>query len=344
MKTIFVVDDNPVNLATAKQALSGEYRVLTVPSAEKMFSLFSKVMPDLILLDIEMPEIDGFTAIAKLMANEITARIPVMFLTASTDSEIEAKGLSLGAVDFVSKPFSAPVLLNRIAHHLHISDLVKKRTERIEQLQNGIVFTFANIVESRDKVTGGHITRTSQYIKILIDAMVNKGVYLEELNDWDLNTVIASSQLHDVGKIVVSDLILNKQGKLTFEEYHEIKRHTTEGENLIDQMIAQTGDALFLQHARLFAGSHHERWDGKGYPRGLREEEIPLQGRIMAIADVYDALVSERPYKPAFTCEEAEEIIRKDAGTAFDPLIVDIFNDVKGKFAAIAESNRGDVK
>jgi len=344
MNTVFVVDDNPVNLATAKQALSRNYRVLTIPSAEKMFSLFSKVMPDIILLDIEMPEMDGFAAISKLMANELTSRIPVMFLTASRDTEVEAKGLSLGAVDFVSKPFSAPVLLNRIANHLHISELVKKRTERIEQLQNGIVFTFANIVESRDKVTGGHITRTSKYLKVLIDAMISKGVYLEELAEWDFNTVIASSQLHDVGKIVVSDLILNKQGKLTFEEYHEIKRHTTEGEKLIDQMIAQTGDALFLQHARLFAGSHHERWDGKGYPRGLQEEEIPLQGRIMAIADVYDALVSERPYKPAFTCEEAEDIIKKDSGAAFDPLIVDVFNEVKREFAAIAESNRGDVK
>jgi len=344
MKTVFVVDDNPVNLAIAKQALSGKYRILTISSAEKMFSMFSKIMPDLILLDIEMPEMDGFVAISKIMANELTARIPVMFLTASTDSEVEAKGLALGAVDFVSKPFSAPVLLNRIANHLHISELVKKRTERIEQLQNGIVFTFANMVESRDKITGGHISRTSQYIKILMDAMISKGVYLEELSDWDLNMVIASAHLHDVGKIAVSDLILNKQGKLTLEEFVEMKRHTTEGEKLIDQMIEQTGDALFLHHARLFAGSHHEKWNGLGYPRSLQGEKIPLQGRIMAIADVYDALVSERPYKPAFTCEEAEEIIKKDSGISFDPHIVDVFNGVKGEFAAIAESNKGDAK
>jgi len=344
MKTVFVVDDNPVNLATAKQALSSEYRVLTVPSAEKMFSLFSKIMPDLILLDIEMPEIDGFTAIAKLMSNEITARIPVMFLTASRDTEVEAKGLALGAVDFVSKPFSAPVLLNRIANHLHISELVKKRTERIEQLQNGIVFTFANIVESRDKITGGHIARTSQYIKILMEAMVKKGVYIEELNDWDLNMAIASANLHDVGKIAVSDLILNKQGKLTIEEFSLMKLHTTEGEKMIDQMMEQTGDALFLRHAKLFAGSHHEKWNGQGYPRNLQKEEIPLQGRIMTIADVYDALVSERPYKPAFTCKEAEEIIKKDSGTSFDPIIIDVFNEVKDEFAVIAESVKGDKK
>jgi len=337
MKTIFVIDDNPVNLATAKQALSGSYRVLTIPSAERMFSLFSKITPDLILLDIEMPEMDGFTALAKLMANEHTTKIPVMFLTASRDSEMEAKGLALGAMDFISKPFSAPVLLNRIANHLHIGELVKKRTERIEQLQNGIVFTFADIVESRDKVTGGHIARTSQYIKILMNAMMNKGVYLEELVDWDLNMAIASARLHDVGKIAVSDLILNKNGKLTSEEFEEMKRHTMEGEKIIDQMIAQTGDALFLRHAKLFAGSHHEKWNGKGYPRNLQKEDIPLQGRIMAIADVYDALVSERPYKPAFTCEQAEEIIQKDSGVAFDPLIVDVFNEIKEEFAAIAK-------
>jgi len=345
LKTVFVVDDNPVNLATAKQALNGSYRVLTIPSAEKMFSLFSKITPDLILLDIEMPDMDGFAAITKLMANEQTAKIPVMFLTASTDSELEAKGLALGAMDFISKPFSTPVLLNRIKNHLNIGDIVKKRTERIEKLQNGIVFTFANIVESRDKVTGGHITRTSKYIKSLVNAMVAKGIYLEELMDWDLDTVIISSRLHDVGKIVVSDLILNKQGKLTYEEFSEIKRHTTEGERVIDQMISQTGDAQFLHHAKIFAGAHHERWDGKGYPRGLREEEIPLQGRIMAIADVYDALVSERSYKPAFTSAEADEIIKKDSGTAFDPLIVDAFNGIKEEFANIAEKyKQGDDK
>jgi len=344
MKTVFVVDDNAVNLATAKQALSKSgYRVLTIPSAEKMFSLFSKITPDIILLDIEMPEMDGFTALAKLMANEYTARIPVMFLTASTDSEMEAKGLALGAVDFISKPFSEPVLLNRIANHLHIGELVKKRTERIEQLQNGIVHTFADIVESRDKITGGHIARTSQYIKVLMNAMMNKGVYSEKLNDWDLNMAIASARLHDVGKIVISDLILNKQDKLTPEEFIEMKRHAIEGEKIIEQMIAQTGDALFLRHAMLFAGSHHERWDGKGYPRNLQGEDIPLQGRIMAIADVYDALVSERPYKPAFTCEQAEEIIQKDSGKYFDPAIVDAFNEVKGEFAAIAGNKTEEV-
>lgn len=345
MKTIFVVDDNATNLATAKHALvEGGYRVLTLPSAERMFSLFVKIRPDLILLDIKMPDMDGFAAIKKLKANEGTAGIPVMFLTASTDVETEVKGLKLGAVDFVVKPFSPPVLLNRIANHLLIDEIIKKRTEQIEQrkkqiieLQNGIVFTLANIVENRDKITGGHIDRTSKFIRILMEAMMAKGLYLEEMIEWDLDMVVASALLHDVGKIAVSDLILNKPDKLTADEFGKMRCHTTEGETIIDQMIDQTGNAQFLQHAKLFAGSHHERWNGEGYPRGLKGEEIPLQGRIMIIADVYDALTSERPYKPAFSREETEAIILKDSGTYFDPNIIKIFNEVKDKFAEVAE-------
>ncbi|MDR2732078.1 MAG: response regulator, partial [Fibromonadaceae bacterium] len=322
MKTIFVVDDNNTNLTKAKEVLGSHYRVLALPSAEKMFALFVKIKPDLILLDIDMPEMDGFVAIEKLKANESTAHIPIMFLTASTDVEMEAKGIKLGAIDFVKKPFSPPVLLNRIANHLHIDEMIRKRTEQIElhteqivRLQNGIVFTMANLVESRDKITGGHIERTSRYIKILMDAMMGKGLYLEEMIEWDLDMVVASARLHDVGKISVPDLILNKPDKLTQEEFAKIRLHTTEGEQIIDDMIDQTGQALFLYHAKLFAGYHHERWDGNGYPYGKKSEEIPLQGRIMAVADVYDALVSVRPYKKAFTCEEAEAIIQKDSGT-----------------------------
>jgi len=343
MKTVFVVDDNAEDLVVAKQALSGSYQVLTIPSAEKMFLLLSETTPDIILLDTEMPEMDGFAALAKLKANEYAAIIPVMLLTSSANAEMETKGLALGVVDFISKPFSAPRMLNRIKNHLRIGDLAKKRTERIEQLQKSIVFTFANIVESRDKVSAGHITRISQYIKVLVKAMIARDVYSEELADWDLNTAISAAHLHDVGKIVVSELILNKHGKLTHEEYSEIKRHTTEGEKIIEQMIAQTGDSLFLYHAKLFAGAHHERWDGEGYPRGLQEEEIPLQGRVMALADVYDALVSERPYKPAITCDEAAEIIIKDSGTAFDPLIVEVFNGIKEKFAEIIKTTNKDM-
>jgi putative two-component system response regulator len=291
-----------------------------------------------------MPEMDGFEAITKLKANESTMHIPVMFLTASTDVETEAKGLELGAIDFVVKPFSPPVLLNRIANHLQIDEMIRKRTEQIGmyagqivQLQNGIVLTIANLVENRDKVTGGHIERTSHYIKILTDAMITKGLDTEEMLEWNLDVVVASSRLHDVGKISVPDLILNKPGKLTDEEMAKMRMHTIYGEQIIDDMIARTGQALFLHHAKLFAGYHHEHWDGNGYPYGKKGKEIPLQGRIMAIADVYDALISERPYKKAFSREETEAIIQKDSGCSFDPDIIEIFNEVRDEFAAAAE-------
>jgi len=338
MKTIFVVDDNDVNLTKVKRVLEGEYRVLTIPSAERMFELIKKIMPDLILLDIDMPEMDGFTAITKLKEREDTAKIPVIFLTASTDEEIEAQGFKLGAVDFLSKPFSSTVLTNRIETHLHIDELIKKRTEKIGQLQNGIVSVIADIVESRDKITGGHIERTTMYLKIMIEGMKAKGIYVDEIKDWNIDVVTSSARLHDVGKINISDLVLNKPGKLTPEETEDMRCHAALGEQIVDRIVAKTGEGFFLHHAKLFAGYHHERWDGKGYPRGLKGREIPLQGRIMAIADVYDALLAKRPYKPAFPREEAEEIIKNDSGIYFDPDLVAVFLSVKDEFAAVAEA------
>ena len=337
MKTIFVVDDNDVNLVQAKRALDGHYRVRTMSSAAKMLEIINKIIPDLILLDILMPEMDGFEAIKKLKENKLTENIPVMFLTASTDDEIEAKGLEHGAVDFVTKPFSPSVLRNRIAHHLHIEELLKKRTERLERLQDGILDVVVDMVESRDKVTGGHIERTSKYIQILIETMLEKGVYADEMKAWDLDTVISSARLHDVGKISVSDVILNKPCKLTPEDYEEIKKHAHEGESIIDKMIFKTGEESFLHHAQLFAGYHHEKWDGTGYPRGLEGEDIPLEGRLMAIADVYDALVSERPYKKPFTHEKAVGIITNDSGKQFDPQIVNVFLSIHSLFKEVGQ-------
>jgi len=334
MSTIFVVDDIDTNLAKAEQALEGIYDVFSLPCVSGMFALLQKITPDLILLDIEMPEMDGFTAIKKLKENSKTASIPVMFLTASANPAIEARGIKLGAVDFVIKPFSAPVLINRIANHLHINKLIKERTRKIELLQRGIVSVLADMVENRDETTGGHIERTSMYVKILVDAMLERGVYAEEMRGWDTNELVSSSRLHDIGKITISDLILNKPGKFSDEEFAIMKKHTSAGERIINQIIAQTnmvGDT-FLLNARLAAGHHHEKWNGTGYPRGLKEEEISLQGRIMAIADVYDALVSERPYKKAFSDEESVNIIVSDSGKHFDPKIVAVFLEIKDKF------------
>jgi putative two-component system response regulator len=263
-----------------------------------------------------------------------------VFLTAHTDDKVEAQGFELGAVDFIAKPFSEAVLLNRITTHLNIDGLIKKRTERIQQLYNGILSIVANMVESRDAVTGGHIERTSRYLEVLITEMLKKGIYKDELSSWDIETAVSSARLHDIGKITVRDAVLNKPGKLTPEEFGEIKLHTTEGVKMIDRIIAIIGDEPFLQSAKSLAGYHHERWDGNGYPYGLKEYDIPLQGRILAVADVYDALVSKRPNKEAFPIDKAENIINDDSGVFFDPLIVEVFNEKKKDFAEIASQYR----
>jgi len=337
MKTIFVVDDSDTNLAMAEQALDEQYRVMTMPSAAKMFALLAKITPDLILLDIEMPEMNGFEALEKLKHTQVWADIPVMFLTGHNDAVMEVKGFEMGAVDFVKKPFSAPVLLNRIKAHLDIDEIIRERTAKLRLLQNGIVSVLADIVDYRDKSTGGHIERTSIYIKILINYMKTHNIYADELADWDIDKAISSARMHDLGKISITDIIVNKPGKLTDEEFETMKTHALEGERIIDEIIARTGEEDFLSNAKLFAGYHHERWDGQGYPRGLKGTDIPLHGRIMAIADVYDALVSERPYKKALSHEDAVAIITSNAGTHYDPLIVDAFCEISDKFRAVKD-------
>jgi putative two-component system response regulator len=335
MKTIFVVDDSDTNLSMAESALEDNYIVMTMPSAAKMFSLLEKKIPDLILLDIEMPEMDGLQALIKLKSVDIWADIPVIFLTGRTDEKVEVQGFELGAIDFITKPFSAPVLTNRIKTHLDIDQLIRERAAQLHRLQNSIVSVLANMVENRDKTTGGHIERTSEYIKILINEMKERGIYSDEILTWDVEKIISSARMHDLGKISITDIIMNKPGKLTDDEYEIMKTHAQEGERIIDEIIAQTGEGEFLRNARLFAGCHHERWDGNGYPNGLKGHEIPLQGRIMAIVDVYDALVSARPYKKAFDDEEAVQIIMNNAGTQYDPVIADVFFSVKDKFKAV---------
>jgi len=350
-KTIFVVDDNETNIAAAEDALTEHYRVIALNSAAKMFDALRKFTPDLILLDIEMPEMNGFDAMKKLKSNDAHSEIPVIFLTGLSDASTEANGIALGAVDFIMKPFTEPVLLNRIKKHLGIDELVRERTrqlahrteqlarrsEQLLQLQNGIVFTLADIVENRDANTGGHIDRTSVYMNILVEAMIENTVYDEDTKNWDVDSVVSSARLHDIGKISIPDLILNKPDKLTDEEFDVIKTHPEVGMRMIEQMTERTGDAIFLRNAKLFAAYHHEKWNGTGYPYGLKETDIPLHGRIMAVIDVYDALVSDRPYKKAFSHEKAVSIIMEDAGSHFDPLIAKIFYMIQDKILAAKE-------
>jgi len=339
MKTIFIVDDNDTNLIMATAALDDVYKTFAMPSAEKMFKLLKRVTPDLILLDVDMPDMDGFEAIKVLKSDEKLKLIPVIFLTASNDAKSEISGFELGALDFITKPFSPPVLIRRIQSHIETDMIVKISQQAVRNIHNATISVIADLVENRDQVTGGHIERTQGYLTILIDKLMSDGIYTDEIKHWDMNLLLPSAQLHDVGKINISDLILNKPGILTKEEFELVKTHCIKGELIIDQIISKTRDDGFLQHAKKFAGSHHEKWDGSGYPRGLHKEEIPLEGRIMAIPDVYDALVSERPYKIPFSHDEAVDIISKDSGRHFDPKIINAFKKVAKDFRLKWEEN-----
>lgn len=337
MKKIFIVDDNATNRATAKIALDDSYETLALPSAQKMFQLLEKVIPDLILLDVDMPEMDGFEALSILKADEKLKTIPVIFLTAKNDTESEIRGFEMGAIDFINKPFSPPVLIKRIELHIEMDRLIKESLAKVRKVHNATINVIANMVENRDKVTGGHIDRTQKYLFILINEMVRSNIYNDEVSKWNIELFLPSAQLHDVGKINISDVILNKPGKLTDEEYDLIKEHCVKGEKIIDEMINKSDEDGYLIYSKRFSSCHHEKWDGTGYPRGLSGEGIPLEGRIMAIADVYDALVSERPYKKPFTHEEAVEIIKDGSGTHFDPKIVDVFLNVADDFKTQTE-------
>ena len=339
MKTVFIVDDSATNLITAKNALTGVYKAYTMPSAESMFQLLQKITPDLILLDVSMPEMDGFEALSILKSDEKLKNIPVVFLTAKNDAESEIKGFEIGAIDFVSKPFSPPVLIKRIEMHIDTDRLIKESLRSVRKIHAATISVMANLVESRDNVTGGHIDRTQKYLSILVNELIRTGIYADTVSNWNLEVLLPSAQLHDVGKIVVSDLVLNKPGKLNDEEFALIKRHCAEGERIIDEMIDKAEEDGFLHYAKRFAAYHHEKWDGTGYPKGLAGEDIPLEGRVMAIVDVYDALVSERPYKKPFSHEQAIEIIKNDSGTHFDPSIVEAFLNVADDFWVESKNN-----
>ena len=354
-KTIFIVDDDSTNLMAGRNALEEHYNVLTLNSGVRLLKMLEKRTPDLILLDIEMPEMNGYETIKNLKGKRETEHIPIIFLTAKSDSDSELEGLSLGAIDYIAKPFSKPLLLKRIEVHLlvesqkqelihfnnNLQELVEEKTKSVMELQDALLKTMAELVEYRDDVTGGHIGRTQSYLEILIKKMRTVGLYKDIISSWDTRLVLQSAQLHDVGKIAIKDVVLLKPGKLTFEEFEQIKWHTTFGEKIISRIQECTPNQEFLEYASVMTISHHEKWDGSGYPNGLIGEDIPLLGRLMAIADVYDALISDRPYKPAYTHEEAVKIITDGKGSHFDPKLVDMFLDVAEEFDQIAEQQKG---
>jgi putative two-component system response regulator len=345
---IMLVDDNITNLDLGKEILKDRYIVFPIPSGGRLLEILTKVVPDLILLDIEMPDMNGFEVFKALKSVPNTSNIPVIFVTAKSDSDSELIGLNLGAVDYISKPFSPPLLLKRIENHLLISSqkrdlenynknlqqMVQKQIEQIMELQNAVISSVVEMIEFRDTVTFGHIVRTQRYLDLLVGKLITEGIYKNETSRWDLAFLIPSAQLHDVGKIRIPITLLNKPGKFTPEEFEQMKLHTTYGVDIIERIARNTKQHAFLDYARTFAGTHHEKWDGTGYPQGLAGEDIPLEGRLLAIVDVYDALISERPYKVAIPCKEAEQIIISGSGTHFDPVLVEVFQTMKDAWAA----------
>lgn len=348
---VLVVDDTPENLTLITSILKNKYKIKVATSGAKAMSILanSKQQPDLILLDIVMPDMNGFDVCEKIKRSKF-ASIPVIFLTSLTQIEDEEKGLKVGAVDYIHKPISPPVLLARVATHLKLKEandflkiqnqilekMVKKRTMEVNQSHQATIVAMGALAEYRDPETGNHLRRTQHYIKKLAEELAKLPDFSEYLSKERIDVLFKSAPLHDIGKVGVPDSVLLKPGKLTVTEYETMKDHAIFGKNAIHEAQNQMGSSnSFLTMSEQIAAYHHERWDGKGYPHGLAGTDIPLSARLMAIADVYDALVSKRVYKPPFPHEDAVQIIKDNSGSQFDPDIVKAFLRIADEFADI---------
>ncbi len=353
LNLVLVVDDTPENLTLISSLLKNKYKIKVATSGAKALSIManSKQKPDLILLDIIMPDMNGFDVCKKLKRSE-HASIPVIFLTSLTRIEDEEKGLKAGAVDYIHKPISPPILLARVATHLKLKEandflkvqnqilekMVKKRTMEVNRSHQATIVAMGALAEYRDPETGNHLRRTQHYVKMLAEELSKMPDFAEYLSTKRIDVLFKSAPLHDIGKVGVPDSVLLKPGKLTAKEYEIMKEHTIFGKNAIHEAQNQLElSNTFFSMSEQIAAYHHERWDGKGYPHNLAGTDIPLSARLMAIADVYDALVSKRIYKPSFPHEDAVQIIKENSGSQFDPDIIKAFLNIADKFAGIME-------
>jgi putative two-component system response regulator len=334
LKTIMVVDDNLVNLRYIEGQLSGHYHVILAKSGEQALSICSRERPDIILLDIEMPVMDGFETISRLKRDMVLSHIPVIFLTAHHDTAIEVKGLESGAVDFITKPFEKSLLLHRLALHILFAEYQHKLENTVKELSDSLSSSFAELVECRDANTGGHIVRSSRYFAMLGRELQRRDQFMGELSDLQIDMMVRAAPLHDIGKVSVSDMILLKPAKLDEKEFEVMKSHTILGARITRAMYDRTPTQRYLQYATMIAEWHHEKYDGSGYPARLAGDDIPLCAKIMAVADVYDALVDDRVYRKAMSHREACDIIMNGKGTHFDPRVIDAFEAVSGKMEA----------
>ena len=358
LPTILIVDDTPQNIAFMAGLLKERYRTRIATNGERALQAAAMLPPpDLILLDIMMPDMDGFEVCRRLKATPALQQIPVIFLTAKTDAEAEQKGLDCGAVDYIIKPISPPIALARVRNHLALKAAadqlrdqnlrleaeVAQRTRQIQQTQDVTIMAMASLAEARDNETGNHIRRTQHYVRLLAQALQTHPRFSGFLSDEVIDLLFKSAPLHDIGKVGIPDAILLKPGKLTPEEFEIMKTHTTLGRDAItraEQLMDEP--STFLHLACEIAYSHQEKWDGSGYPQGLAGEAIPVSARLMALADVYDALISRRVYKPPFPHEEAVHIVRQGSGSHFDPDIVAAFLAIQESFRQVAQQFTDD--
>lgn len=320
-QTILVVDDAPENILLLDEILNDTYKVRAARSGEVALKIAqSSARPDLILLDVMMPEMDGYETCRRLKDNEFAHHIPVIFVTTLGEVADETMGFELGAVDYIHKPVSPPLVRARVRTHLALYDqqrelerMVRERTEELNKTRLQIIRNLGRAGEFRDNETGRHVIRVSHYCRLLAQAV--------GMNDEDSDLIFQASPMHDIGKIGIPDKILLKPSKLTDAEMSVMRRHAVIGAEILGEYRSR-----LLDMARIIALTHHEKWDGSGYPHGLSQDEIPLVGRIAALADVFDALTSERPYKRGWAVEDAVGYINREAGKHFDPNLVTMFN------------------
>lgn len=347
---VLVVDDTEENIDILVNTLAPEYDIKVATDGRVAMQVASETQADLILLDIMMPEMDGYEVCERLKSMPSYAEVPVIFLTAMAETNNKTRGFELGAVDYITKPFDALEVQARVRTHIELARArhalahqneelekrVRERTRELWQTQDATIQALASLAETRDNETGQHIHRTQEYVRVLAEGLRQTERYADQLDSQTVEMLYKSAALHDIGKVGVPDSVLLKAGKLTEEEFEIMKGHPTLGRDALLRAELSLGSNSFLACAREIAYTHHEKWDGTGYPRGLVADEIPLSGQLMAIADVYDALTTKRVYKPAFPHSKAVQIVLDGAGTHFSPDLVATFGSLSETFHQIA--------
>ncbi|MDR2192394.1 MAG: response regulator [Endomicrobium sp.] len=344
---ILIVDDIDINREILAEILQNDYEIL---QAKNGIEAFEKIIHnhesiDLILLDIMMPEMDGYEVLETLNKSGFIDRMPVIVITAMGANENEVKALQMGAADFITKPFFPTSILKRVELHLklrnhtkNLEKIVDANIKKASEIRDGMVDFLANIIEYRDVESGMHIKRTRIASELLLQNIISAGVMKSELAGVDINNFSKAVAMHDIGKIAIPDKILLKPDKLTSEEFEIMKKHTTFGADMINKIegIDDSSNKIYLETCRQICLYHHENWDGRGYPEGLQEYDIPIVARIMAVADVYDSLTSKRVYREALPHDESVKIMKELSGSKFDPIILDLFLANNEKFREIA--------